>query len=152
MIVGKFLQRQSVKYIIFSYLQRGNLPIHHAAMKGHSEVIQILLDAGSEVNTQEKVRKWHLLVFMSLQFLLYSMKIWNFWRVFSNDFISGNEKLCTHLYNLHMVFWYNFQYVHIVAYCKFPILHNCLISWFPFCIKLQEYLKCWIFIIVLVSL
>lgn len=46
---------------------------------------------------------------------------------------------CTHLYNLHMLFWYNFQYVHIIAYCKFPILHNCLISWFPFCIKLQEY-------------
>lgn len=76
---------------------------------------------------------------LSLLFLLYSMKICHFWRVFSNDFISGNEKLCKHLYNLHMLFWYNFQYVHIKAYCKFPILHNCLISWFPFCIKLQEY-------------
>ena len=36
-------------------LQRDNLAIHHAAMKGHSDILQMLLDAGSEINAQDKV-------------------------------------------------------------------------------------------------
>lgn len=43
-----------LKYIAFSS-QRGSLPIHHAAMKGHNEVVKILIDAGSEIDTQDKV-------------------------------------------------------------------------------------------------
>ena len=34
---------------------RGNLPLHHAAMKGHADIMQILIDAKSEIDTQDKV-------------------------------------------------------------------------------------------------
>jgi len=31
------------------------MPIHHAAMKGHADIVQTLINAGAEVNPQEKV-------------------------------------------------------------------------------------------------
>ena len=37
-------------------LQRNNTALHHAAMKGHAEIMDMLLKAGSDVNAQEKVR------------------------------------------------------------------------------------------------
>ena len=40
---------------MFDIFQRGNLAIHHAAMKGHADIVQKLIDAGSEINVQEKV-------------------------------------------------------------------------------------------------
>lgn len=39
------------------FFQRGNLALHHAAMKGHADIVQTLIDAGSDVNAQEKVCK-----------------------------------------------------------------------------------------------
>ncbi|CAI9739558.1 ankyrin repeat domain-containing protein 6-like [Octopus vulgaris] len=33
---------------------RGNLPLHHAAMKGHTAIIDILMENGSEINVQDK--------------------------------------------------------------------------------------------------
>ncbi|WAR26179.1 Y045-like protein, partial [Mya arenaria] len=33
---------------------RGNLAIHHAAMKGHGDIVKTLIDAGSEIDAQEK--------------------------------------------------------------------------------------------------
>jgi ankyrin repeat protein len=41
--------------ILYLKFQRDNLPLHHAAMKGHADIVQTLLDAGSEINAQEKV-------------------------------------------------------------------------------------------------
>ena len=31
------------------------MPIHHAAMKGHADIVQTLINAGAEVNPREKV-------------------------------------------------------------------------------------------------
>lgn len=32
-------------------------PLHHAAMKGEVEILQMLIEAGSELNTQDKVNE-----------------------------------------------------------------------------------------------
>ena len=41
--------------IISVLTQRGNTPVHHAAMKGHADIIKLLTEAGAEVNVQDKV-------------------------------------------------------------------------------------------------
>ena len=41
--------------VLSSLFQRGNLAIHHAAMVGHADIVQTLIEAGSQIDTQEKV-------------------------------------------------------------------------------------------------
>ena len=36
-------------------VQRGMTALHHAAMKGELEILQMLIEAGCELNTQDKV-------------------------------------------------------------------------------------------------
>jgi ankyrin repeat protein len=38
-------------------LQRDNLALHHAAMKGHADIIRMLIKAGSHIDAQDKVRQ-----------------------------------------------------------------------------------------------
>jgi len=35
--------------------QRGNLALHHAAMTGHSDIVSLLIAAGSDIDAQDKV-------------------------------------------------------------------------------------------------
>ena len=37
------------------FTQRGNTAVHHAAMQGHAEIIQMLADSGADLNAQDKV-------------------------------------------------------------------------------------------------
>lgn len=41
--------------LLLMCLQRGNLALHHAAMKGHAVIAKMLIDAGSEIDAQDKV-------------------------------------------------------------------------------------------------
>jgi ankyrin repeat protein len=36
--------------------QRGKTPLHHAAMKGHGDVIELLVNAGADVDREDKVQ------------------------------------------------------------------------------------------------
>ena len=42
-------------YIIHHILQSGSTPLHMASWKGHKEVVNILLEAGSNRNIQNSV-------------------------------------------------------------------------------------------------
>ena len=35
--------------------QRGKTPLHHAAMKGHADVVELLLNSSADVNREDKV-------------------------------------------------------------------------------------------------
>jgi hypothetical protein len=37
------------------FLQRANLALHHAAMRGHADIVKMLIDAGSDIDGQDKV-------------------------------------------------------------------------------------------------
>jgi len=50
-----FSWNTSFVYCEFYFFKCGNLPLHHASMKGHTDIVKLLLDSGSELDAQDKV-------------------------------------------------------------------------------------------------
>lgn len=53
--VSSHLQRRPNNLFVSIVKQRGNTALHHAAMNGHADIIAMLIDAGSDVDAQDKV-------------------------------------------------------------------------------------------------
>ena len=55
----------------YPLLQDGRTPLHHAAMKGHAEVVSLLLEKGADIQARDEVRASPIIMgFMALSYQL----------------------------------------------------------------------------------
>ena len=81
------------KLSIFLYIQYGSTPLHQAAVNGHAECANMLIEGGSDVNFQDDVSDTFLWI---ISYILDSLFVVHLIGVECRDGLEAGFSLCVH--------------------------------------------------------